>query len=47
MIFVAPYVDSIFLQPSPIGDVHIDLGYELVLLYEGRLRGMDDGPIGH
>ena len=45
--FVAPYVDIIFLQQSLIGDVHVTLDHELVLLYEGRLYSTEDGPVGH
>ena len=46
-IFVEPFVHSIFLDPSLIGDMHVALGCELVLLYEGMLHSMDDGPVGH
>jgi len=46
-IFVAPYVDSIFLLPSLNGDVRVAKGHKLVLLYEDRLHGTNDGPIRH
>ena len=46
-ILVAQHVDFIFLEPSLIGDVHIVLGYELMLLYEGRLHSTEDDPIGY
>jgi len=45
--FVAPYVDSIFPRQGLIGDVHVTLNHELLLLYGGRLHSTDDGPIGH
>ena len=46
-IFDALIVDSISLQSSPIGGVHVARGFELVLLCEDMLHKLDDGPIGH
>jgi len=46
-IFVALVVSSISLQSSPIGGVHVDRDFELVLTLKDVLNSTDDGPIGH
>ena len=46
-IFVALIADSISLQPSLIGGVHVAWDFKLVLLCEYMLNSTDDGPIGH
>ena len=47
VIFVVLIGDSISLQSSPIGGVHIARGFKLVLLCVDMLHSTDDGPIGH
>ena len=39
------YVDSTFFQPSLVEDMHVAVGHEFVLLYEGRLHSTDDGQL--
>ena len=46
-ISVVQIVDSISLQSSPIGGVHVAQGFELVRLCVDMLHNTDDGPIGH
>ena len=45
-IFVVLIANSISLQSSPIGGVHVARGCELVLFCVDMLDSTDDGPIG-
>ena len=45
VIFLAPYVVSIFLALNLIGDVHEDRDHEFVLLYKDMPHSMDEGLI--
>ena len=46
-IFVALVTDSIALQSSTNGGVHVVRDFELIVLCEDKLNSTDDGPIRH
>ena len=47
VILVVPYVASIFLASSQIGDVYEVQGYNLYYPYEDIRRSVDDGLVEH